>query len=90
MSISEVLVFIVNPFFALVVGFVACMSGKKGISNPVVAFLAVFALSLLTMTTVQRMTLAPELYGFAAFHSFIGLLGFALGLMAKKTIHTED
>ncbi|MBM7097165.1 hypothetical protein JSY36_15635 [Bacillus sp. H-16] len=84
------LLFFVNPFFAFVIGFIACMSGKKAAGNPVVVFLCVFIMSILVMTTVQRMTMAPELYGYAAFNSFIGLAGFALGLVAKKTVHTED
>ncbi|PYZ98737.1 hypothetical protein CR205_09225 [Alteribacter lacisalsi] len=85
-----VLLFVVNPLFALLAGSLASTAGIKYRLNPVITFTAVFAVSILVMTTVQRFTLEPPLYGYAAFYSFISLLGYAFGRTIQQAIHREE
>ncbi|TMW73907.1 hypothetical protein [Alteribacter natronophilus] len=85
-----VLLFVVNPLFALLAGIFASTAGRRYRLNPVMTFLAVFAAGTALMITVQRFTLEPPIYGYAAFYSFLSLLGFAFGKAIQNAIHREE
>ncbi|WP_096434511.1 hypothetical protein [Alteribacter populi] len=85
-----VLLYVVNPFFAILLGIVSGIFGKKVNANAVVTFLAVYVFSMVIMVTVQRMSFEPSLFGYALFNSVLSLMGFWLGSVAKKLVLDEE